>query len=71
MVIDESTLKVIWEPEKNVISNFDAALSPDGERIVLFYIDMPMRNGIVAQVNGSGVEIIYDWVVSAVYWDGK
>lgn len=67
MVLSSQTTDIIWHAD--VIADFGASVSPDGKWVVLFCMDLPVRYGIVAQVDNNLTKIIYDEVVEAVYWD--
>jgi hypothetical protein len=82
MVINSETSQVIWSPTDymankfnlkwNILTSaFDAALSPDGNWIVMFLEDTQifLDYGIVTQIDSGETYFIYDSVAVAVSWN--
>ena len=69
-LLDAETGNIIWWPTGilSFTGDFDATLSPNGEWIVLFLMNVPDRYGYIVSTSTNETIQIYDWVVSPVSW---
>ncbi len=69
LILDSRTGSVIWHPDQELSgSGFDAALSPDGNWVAIFVLNVPDRRGYVVSVESSMKYKIADWLPAAIYW---
>ena len=82
LLLNSSTGKWVWsetdeisrtlkENRENLYNSFDAALSPDGKWVVMFFVDKfvdAARYGIITSIETGETQELFDELFEAVYW---